>query len=255
MYSTLNLGPVALPTGPLSALLAAWLAIELAARMGQRHDLDYDDMLGMFILALGAGIIASRLWHVFSYWSAYRTHLSDILALRPAGLPPWPGYVCAFITAYGFMLVRRLDPVAAGAATLTGLVGGGTIYFLGSFLSGRLIGTVSEAPWALPYGDTLRHPTALYLALGCLFIWLLLWYRDSEARRTLFTGVFLSALLLLITEAFTLYRWYSPGIRWPQVGYLLAAVASATALARTYQASVPPSPSVQDAVPHDQDSH
>lgn len=233
MYPSLNLGSVALPTGPLSALLAVWLAIELAARRGQRYGLPYDELLGMFMAALAAGIAAARLWHVLSYWSAYRDHLADILALRPTGLAPVPGYVAAFLAAYAYMIARRMDPVAAGAAALAGLAGGGAVYFFGSYLSGRVIGTVSALPWALPYGDATRHPVGIYLALGCVPIWMQAWYGKAEPRKALLRGLFLFALLFLFAEAFTLYRWYNPPIRWPQLGYLLTAVAAATALART----------------------
>jgi len=232
MFPTVHLGSIAYPTGPLSALLAAWLAMELASRRGQQHGLNYDEVLGGLILTLVTGLVAARLGHVATFWSAYQAHWLDILAFRPTGLHPLPGIVAAVAVGYAFLVRRRMDPVKFGAAVLTGLIGGGVLYFLGSFLSGRLVGTISEMPWALPYGNQLRHPVGLYLGLGCLPIWLLLWYGNWPAQRELWLGLFCASLLLLFTEAFVLYRGASPVVRWPQLAYLAAAVGSALLLAR-----------------------
>ena len=97
------------------------------------------------------------------------------------------------------------------------------------------MGTVSDMPWSLPYGNHLRHPVGLYLALGCLLIWLLLWYRDWPAQRELWIGIFCTSLLLLFVEAFVLYKGASPLVRWPQLVYLAAAAGSALLLARQYR--------------------
>ncbi len=232
MFPTINLGSLSFPTGPLSAVLATWLAIELASRRGQKHGLSYDELLGVLILALASGIVAARLGHVVIFWSAYQTHFLDILAFRPTGLNPLPGIIGAVVVGYAFLVRRRMDPVKVSASILTGLVGGGVLYFLGSFMSGRLVGTISEMPWALPFGNQLRHPVGLYLALGCLPIWILLWYRDWHPQRELWVGIFCTSLLLLFAEAFVLYRGVSPLLRWPQLAYLIAAVGSAQILAR-----------------------
>lgn len=232
MFPTVNLGSIAFPTGPLSALLAVWLAMELASRRGQKLGLKYDDLLGGLILALVIGIVAARLAHVMEFWSAYQGHMLDILALRPTGLSAFPGIATAGVAGYGFMVWRRMDPVKVGASVLTGLVGGGVLFFLGAFLSGRIVGTTSELPWALPYGNHLRHPVGLYLSLGCLPIWILLWYRERAPQRELLIGVFCTSLLLLFVEAFVLYRGPTPMVRWPQLAYLLAASGSAFLLAR-----------------------
>ena len=232
MFPSLNIGSISFPTGPLSALLAVWLAMELASRRGQKHGLNYDHVLGALILALVTGILAARLSHVFEFWSAYQAHPLEILALRPTGLTTMPGIIAAAVSCYVFMIRRRMDPVKVGASVLTGLAGGGVMFFIGSFLSGRIVGTTSELPWALPYGNHLRHPVGLYLALGCLPIWILLWYRDRSAQRELLIGVFFTSLLLLFSEAFVLYRGPTPLVRWPQLAYLMAATGSALLLAR-----------------------
>ncbi len=243
MFPTIQIGSVAFPTGPLSALLAAWLAMELTARRGQKHGLHYDAVLGVLIVALVVGIVAARLGHVVAFWSAYQSHWQDILAFRPTGLNPLPGMVAAVVAGYALLIRRRLAPVPFGAAVLTGLVGGGILYFLGSFLSGRLVGTVSNLPWALPYGNQLRHPVGLYLALGCLAIWVLLWYGDRPAWQELWLGLFCVSLLLLFAEAFVLYRGASPIVRWPQLAYLAAAAGSARLLARPDRLADPASQS------------
>lgn len=232
MHPTLTLGSIALPTGPLSALLAAWLAIELAARRARRFGLSYEDVLTGLIIALAAGIAAARIGHGVRFWTVYQTHLQDLFALRPSGLEPWPGAIAAAVALYVFAVRKRLDPVKTAAASMTGLVGGGIVYYFGSFLSGRIVGTVTEAPWATAYGSQMRHPTGLYLAVGCLLLWGFLWYLDAAPRKEFLLGLFGASLLLLFGEAFILYRGPSPILRWPQVAFMAAAACSAWGLSR-----------------------
>ena len=224
MYTTFQLGPVSFPTGPVTSLLAFWLASEIAARMGKRYDIPYDRVLGLFISSMVAAIIIARLAHVAIYWEVYRSSLLDVLALRPGGLAPWPGIVGAVICAWIYMIRYKLDPEPVAAVVLVGLIAGAVIWTTGSFLTGRVVGTESNMVWAAVYGEQARHPTGLYQALGCALIWVLLWYRNLSPRHVLLTGLFLSALLALFTAGFQIGRSDALWIDLGQVSWLLVAL-------------------------------
>ena len=236
MHSTIQLGSVALPAGPLTSLLAVWLAVEVAARTGRTYGVTYDRMFGLCTTALLTGVIVARLAHVFAYWEVYSQSLSDVLAFRPAGLTPWPGIVGAFVAAWIYLMYFRMHPEIAGAAIVTGLVAGGVIWTIGGYLTGRVVGTETNMLWAAMYGDQARHPTGLYQALGCGAIWAVLWYRTLEPRKVLLTGLFLVALLFLFTEGFRMGRsdaiWFDPS----QLGWLALALATGYGMWRTNQA-------------------
>lgn len=233
MHSTIQLGSVALPAGPLTSLLAVWLATEVAARLGRRYGITYDRMFGLCTSALLAGLVVARLAHVIAFWEVYSQSLLDILALRPGGLTPWPGILGAFAAGWLYLMRFRLDPEPAGAALLTGLVAGGVVWTIGGYLTGRVVGTETSMVWAAMYGEQARHPTGLYQSLGCAAIWALLWYRTLDPRRVLLTGLFLVALLFLATEGFRIGRSDALWLDGIQIGWLGLALLTGYALWRT----------------------
>ena len=246
MHSTIQLGSVALPAGPLTSLLAVWLATEVAARMGRRYGMTYDRMFGLCTTALLAGLVVARLAHVIAFWEVYRQSLLDVLALRPGGLTPWPGIIGAFAAGWLYLMRHRLDPEPAGAALLTGLVAGGVVWAIGGYLTGRVVGTETDMVWAAMYGEQARHPTGLYQSLGCAAIWVLLWYRALDPRRVLLTGLFLVALLFLATEGFRIGRSEALWLDGIQIGWLGLAVLTGYGM---WRANLPsnPDPAETDA--------
>ena len=233
MHSTIQLGSVALPAGPLTSLLAVWLATEVAARMGRRYDLTYDRLFGLCTSALLAGLVVARLAHVIAFWEVYSQSLLDVLALRPGGLTPWPGIIGAFVAGWIYLIRFRLDPEPAGASVLTGLAAGGGVWTIGGYLTGRVVGTETDMVWAAMYGEQARHPTGLYQSLGCAAIWALLWYRTLEPRKVLLTGLFLVAALFLLTEGFRIGRSDELWLDAVQIGWLVLALLTGYGMWRT----------------------
>ena len=59
MYPSLPFGPLSLPTTPVLAIIAFWLALETAARFGKRLRLNGDDVWNLGLVALLAGLIVA----------------------------------------------------------------------------------------------------------------------------------------------------------------------------------------------------
>jgi phosphatidylglycerol:prolipoprotein diacylglycerol transferase len=242
MYPTLPFGPLSLPTGPILILVGVLLGLELAGRYGRRLGLTTDDVWNTGLLALLGGLVVARLWNIVPFWKIYLAEPTLLLSLRPSGFVLLPGLIAALITGYLYLLRRALDPVRVAAALTVGAVAAGIILSGGAYLTGSLVGTRTAGPWALPYFGELRHPVAIYQAIGLWLLFALLWIasRRDQPGRTVLLAALGYSLIRLITDAFVDEAAHIAGFRLSQIGALIAALGVCWLLARTPQ---PPSQS------------
>ena len=214
-----------------------WLASVAAAlvvdRNFRRWRIDAD-AVGMVAIAVVAGIVGAKLWHVIDTPEEFREMGWRVL-WDSAGFA-WFGGLVFGISALSFQgwwsrvgAIRILDLAAPAAA-----IGYG-VGRIGCFLSGDgCYGIETNLPWGMsfPHGvdPTLArvHPTPLYeLAAGLLIGWWL-WRRGGKARPT---GEILGEYLLLAGIARFLVEFIrrNPKVLWGMSNAQLAAGASAIA--------------------------
>ncbi len=234
MYPTIPFGPLALPTGPILAILAVILTLDVAGRMGHRHGLHPDDVWNVGLIALASGLIVARLWNVFQFWYIYQSEPLLIFSLRPSGFAFWPGAVAALIGGYSYMLWRALDPVIVAACLLTGAAAGSAILGVSNYATGGVLGAVSDAPTVLPYFGELRHPVGLYRAVGGILLTLVLWWRADVRRpgRTILLALLGFSLIHLVGDAFLAAGPTIAGFRTSQIIALSVALVTSVLLAR-----------------------
>lgn len=204
MYPVIPIGPLSLPTVPFIALLAIWLGLGVLARAGREAELDPDQLWNFGLLALGAGFIVARLWHVVQFWAIYRLEWTLIFSPRPGALAFWPGLIAALVAGYGYLIWKRQEPVRVGAALAVGLLAAGGILEIGAFLTSTTVGTPSDLPWALPVFEIARHPVALYRTVGMVGLaGLIFWRGDFRQPGKLIGWAILGyALLRLLADGF-----------------------------------------------------
>ena len=204
MYPTLPFGPLSLPTGPFFALIALWVGLEIAARFGQRLGLNGDDIWNTGLLGLAAGLIVARLWNVIQFRDIYAGQPLLIFSLRPSGYVLLPGAIAALIVGYLFLMRKAMDPVPTAAAFSVGTVAAAAVLNVGAYLSGAVVGTASDLPWAVSYYGQQVHPVGLYRALGFALLTFLLWKtrRPDRPLRTLWLAGFGYSLIRLFTDGF-----------------------------------------------------
>ena len=87
---------------------------------------------------------------------------------------------------------------------------------IGNFLNQELVGRVTDVPWGIYVGDTLRHPSQLYEAFfeGLVLFLILFWYR----KRKRFSG----ELIVLYGFLYGLFRFVLEFFREPdmQLGFI-----------------------------------
>jgi prolipoprotein diacylglyceryltransferase len=238
MYPTLPFGPLALPTGPILAIFAVILALDVAGRYGRRLRLHPDDTWNVGMIAVTGGLIVARLWNVFQFWYIYQAEPLLIFSIRPGGFALWPGIIAALIGGYLYMLRRALDPARVLAALVVGAAAGSVILSISGYATGATLGARATVPWALPYLGELRHAVGLYQALGGVLLTALLWLR-SDTRlpgRMVLHGILGLALIRLVSDAYLAEAGSLGGLRVSQIVALAVALVAALLLAR------PPAP-------------
>ncbi len=235
MYPSLPVGPLSLPTAQILALAAAWLGLSVMAQVGKRLRLDPDLTWNLGTIALGAGLIIARLSHAVQFWNLYRAEPLLLISLRPGGLLLWPGVLGALVGAYAYLIHKRVDPRPAAVAAVFGLLAGGAALEVSHFLTGATVGRPSAMPWALIYFGEMRHPLALYRAMGMMLIvgGFLLWGNWRRPVRVAGQAILAHALLRLFADGFSAGSQLIGPVRVSQLGAFILALAMATLLART----------------------
>lgn len=237
MYPNLPFGPLTLPTGPILTFFAIMIGLEISAHYGRRLGLSPDAVWNAGLLAMIAGLIVARLWNVIQFSDIYRAEPTLIFSLRPGGFVLLPGLIAALAAGYLYLIRKAMDPLRVATAFTIGALGAGVILNLSAFLTGSMIGTQSAVPWALPYFTELRHPVALYEALGTIILIGALWLYADVARpgRTLLLAALGYSLVRLTLDAFVDEAALWGNFRRSQVLALGAALILTLLLARSEQ--------------------
>ena len=170
MYPTLQIGSLSIQTYPLTLLLAGWAALVVGARYATRRGIDGDHIYNAGLYGFLAGIIASRLGHVITYWSAYRAQPLEIIGLNTGAFLVWPGVAGAVLVAAWYIARHRLPWARVMDAIAPGMLIALAIASVGALLAGRAFGRESDLPWAIMVWGVRRHPAQLYEALATAIV-------------------------------------------------------------------------------------
>ena len=203
--SVWHIGPIPIRAYALCILTGVFVAVWWSDRRYRARGGEPEVVLDVAIVAVPAGIIGARIYHVLSSPEAYFGPNGD-LALIPqvwlGGLGIWGGIAGGVLA--GVLLLRhrglRVAPLADAVAPA--LLVAQAIGRLGNWFNQELYGAPTTLPWGLQIDDahlpagstyppgTLFHPTFLYEALwnlagAALLVWI---GRRMLARRGLTGG-------------------------------------------------------------------
>ncbi|MCB8944381.1 MAG: prolipoprotein diacylglyceryl transferase [Ardenticatenaceae bacterium] len=195
MYPALQIGPVVLPTAPLTFILGAWIALTLIEQTArQLAPNQVEKTYNLASAGLFTGIIGARIVFVATHWSAYQSNLLGILWPINTGFNVGAGLIIGVGAAFFYGRFHQLDPANTLDILTPGLLIGLTAISLADFLGGPGYGTLSTLPWAISIFGLRRHPVQIYEIIISLAA-LSLWWHSRQNRQ--FTGqLFLTALSL-----------------------------------------------------------
>jgi len=214
----LELGPLNLSAYgfviALGAIAGTWL---LGRRLEQRGWGTKDDASAIAMVAVPAGVVGARLYHVITDWERFDGRPIDALKIWQGGLGIWGGVVVGVLAGLWVAKRRGLDVANTFTAVAPALPLAQAIGRWGNWFNQELFGRPTNLPWGLeidakhiPDGyelGTLFHPTFLYESLGNLVLVVLL--LQIERRRNLRAGM----LFLCYTAGYTLLRFFVEGLR------------------------------------------
>jgi phosphatidylglycerol:prolipoprotein diacylglycerol transferase len=221
------------PTFGLMMWLAAVVAALVADRSFRRARIEAD-AFGIVAVALVAGIVGAKLWHILD--TPIEFHEMGWRVLWDTAGFAWFGGLLFGISALVFQGwwakiggLRTLDLAAPAAA-----IGYG-IGRIGCFLSGDgCYGVPTSLPWGMSFPHGIEptlvrvHPTPLYELAAALLIGCWLWWRGGKPHRT---GAILGQYLVLTGIARFLVEFIrrNPKVLWGLSNAQLASAGSVIA--------------------------
>lgn len=156
-------------------------------------------------------LIGARLGQVFFYdWDVFRQHPEEIIKIWKGGLASHGGVIGVVLALYLYQLsirkwepqlsfLRLLDFIAIPSALVACFIR------LGNFMNQEIVGTPSNLPWAVVFGNAAdgslpipRHPVQLYEALAYLITFIFLYKLWKTKGEQLRSGVIIGWLFILI---------------------------------------------------------
>ncbi len=185
--NTIDIGPLSLNIYGLFIALGVVAAVWLfGLRLEQRDAGTRDDASAIGVIAVIAGVIGARLYHVVTDWERFEDNLSEIPRLWEGGLGI-PGGLLFGIPVGLWMSKRRGIPIAVAATCAAPAIPlAQAIGRWGNYFNQELYGRPTDLPWALEIDEehlvagyevgTTFHPTFLYESLWSLgLVFVLLW--------------------------------------------------------------------------------
>lgn len=210
--SEIVIGPLHLRAYGLAIALGVLAAVALARKRWAALDHDPDEISGMALWAVPAGLVGARLYHVITDYQRYEGRWAEAVQIWNGGLGI-PGGILAG-TLVGVWYARRHQMPLAELidATIPAVPLAQAIGRLGNWFNQELFGGPTSLPWGLEIDPAKRpqgfeafstfHPTFLYEALWNLALCgLLLWL---DRRRLLPRG---SLLWVYVGGYFTGRLW------------------------------------------------
>jgi len=164
----------------LGFLIGIGLLKSEAARTGEQRD----ELLDLAFYLIGASVIGSRLFYVFSAPEMFLKDPLEIFRIWNGGVVFYGAFIAAFVTGCLYLRVKGKDIWRVLDIMIIPVPAGQFIGRLGCFFSGCCYGQICGHPWAFTFSDpdslaptgVPLHPTQLYHAAGNLAVFVLLWF-------------------------------------------------------------------------------
>ncbi|AYA37232.1 prolipoprotein diacylglyceryl transferase [Hymenobacter oligotrophus] len=218
-YITWDISPILAQLGPLTLrwygllfalgfIIGSFILTHIykAERVSPR----WVDVITIYML-IGT-VLGARLGHVFFYDADYYlAHPGEILKIWEGGLASHGATIGILLAVWLFARNNKFDYLWVLDRIVIVVATGGMCIRLGNLMNSEIIGRQTDVPWAFKFAryneihhvagnipNELRHPTQIYEALFCLFLFVLLYwlwnrYKEQTPRGLLF-GLFVTLL-------------------------------------------------------------
>lgn len=190
---SLQLGPLRLNAYglmiALGVVVATWL---LGRRFAAKGIASRDDASSIAMIAVPAGVVGGRLYHVATTWEKYSENPGQIIQVWKGGLGIWGGITLGVLVGIWAAKRKGIALGPALGAVAPSLAFAQAIGRWGNWFNQELFGRATTLPWGLEISDinlpagydsgTLFHPTFLYESLGCAVLGVVLLQLDRRGK-------------------------------------------------------------------------
>jgi prolipoprotein diacylglyceryl transferase len=221
----IHLGPLQLRAYGLMIALGVLAGVKVASTRWARRGGNADDVVAVATIAVPAGLVGARLYHVITDYQRFEGRWLHVFAIWEGGLGIWGGVALGGLT--GWLVARRrgcdatlmLD-MCAPAIPLAQAIGR-----WGNWFNQELFGRPSKLPWAVKIDVAHRpdkyvaystfHPTFLYECLwNLVVVGVVLW---AERRLRFRPG----GLFALYVATYTFGRFWTELLRIDDAHHIL----------------------------------
>lgn len=199
------LGPIPIRAYALCIILGVIVAVWLGGRRYEARGGERTLVLDAAIIAVPAGIIGGRLYHVMTDYDKYfcsDCNPVDVFAISRGGLGIWGAIALGTLAVWAYFRYKKVPFAPFADALAPGIVLAQAIGRLGNYFNQELYGRETDVPWALEIyyrvtedgryaplsgrstGEVIAtvHPTFLYEMILNLIVFGLLLWADKRFR-------------------------------------------------------------------------
>lgn len=173
----------------LGVVVATWL---LGRRFAAKGIASRDDASSIAMIAVPAGVVGGRLYHVATTWEKYSERPGEIIQVWKGGLGIWGGITLGVLVGIWAAKHKGIALGPALGAVAPSLAFAQAIGRWGNWFNQELFGRATTLPWGLEIADnnlpagydsgTLFHPTFLYESIGCAVLGVVLLQLDRRGK-------------------------------------------------------------------------
>ena len=156
---------------------AMFLSLIIGMKQSKKYNIEEEDLIDMFLVALPFAVIFARLFFVVFTWDNFKNDLLGIFRIWEGGLAIYGGLIGAVGAVLLFCKKRKMDVLNLFDFACVYLPLSQAIGRLGNFTNQELYGTYTDLPWGMTgsrIGDIPVHPAFLYEFVFNLIIFLIL---------------------------------------------------------------------------------
>lgn len=231
--NNITLGPLTIHLYGLMIGIGLLAAVNVAERVLKREKINIQNVSGMIIGVLLAGIIGARAYHVVDYWNYYSSNLIEIIYVWNGGLGIYGAIIGGGAALYYLARKSKVSWIFLIDAASIALPLGQAIGRWGNYFNQELYGLPTNLIWAIfiPMNKRLvgfedfsyYHPLFLYESIGSILLFGLMYFLWCKKLLSLGTGNYVAlyalgyGLLRFSLEFMRIESWAIMGVRVAQM--------------------------------------
>lgn len=192
------------PRHLILVLVALWIGLALSEKRADRHSISRDMLNNLVYSSLFVYIVSGRVLFALANYSAFAASPLSLFSINIDLFDPTGALITALLVGFVYGQGQKLRwwSILDALTPLFAVLAIGLS--LSHLAAGTAFGSPTDMPWGISLWNTRRHPTQIYELISAIFIFMMIWFRESKSppRSTFLIFAALTAASRLFLEAF-----------------------------------------------------